>query len=733
MTESHLDNSTSKSSLTLESAYPSVVSRIRRGSVVDSLVDADAVLADEPRLWKHKSAVIDLAYEEYCQRVENGEDVDVNEFCQRFSRWSRSLRRVLEVHEFLEINPDLFTEAEVEWPESGDEFHGFSIELELGRGAFGRVYLAREIGVGNRPVAVKVSVDGTAEADILGRLGHTGIVPIYSVKQDRAKGLSLICMPFLGGATLQDVLDTLFVDGHLPRTAKSILTAAEAVGAPVPSTGQEDPPEDVLLRGSYVDGVLHLGTQLAEALAYAHSIGICHADIKPSNVLVTPNGCPMLLDFNLAFDAQVMPRKTGGTLPYMAPERLLGLVPSPGEQGSRKEYDVRSDVFSLGAVLYELFTGVHPFGLLEKAQQFREVGMDLLERQRQGPQPLRRKNHEVDRRLAALIESCLAFDLSARPGTAEELAHALRECQGVKSRAVRWSRRHWLLSGGIAACSLVATIVAGGAVLTRPEYGIRKFNQGGRHYLNGNFERAEECFSEAIDHVTDDPLLVDALFWRAKSRVNLDQFAGASEDFARAMEAEPRADYMAHWAYLCARCEELPIADSQYYGEQAIEAGAVTAEVLNNLGYAQLESGGAQMAIDSLDKAVQMAPELRCARYNRAMARFQLGFQGTNGSSVKQSLEDIEVAISSGPPNAYLYYDAALLYRDVADRNGSSRQKLREYLRKSLELGAPTDLARKIFPLDFDEAWEVATGPAATRSIDDRLADPLASNAFPFR
>src|SRR5205807_3554546 len=112
-------------------------------------------------------------------------------------------------------------------------------------------------------------------------------------------------------------------------------------------------------RGGYVEGVLHVAVQLAEALAFIHRQGICHRDLKPSNILLTPDGRPRLLDFNLSLDEGMYDPVPAGTVPYMAPEQLLALDPEYGRGPSL--IDPRSDLFALGVILYELLAGVHPF------------------------------------------------------------------------------------------------------------------------------------------------------------------------------------------------------------------------------------------------------------------------------------------------------------------------------------------------------------------------------------
>jgi hypothetical protein len=113
--------------------------------------------------------------------------------------------------------------ALVALPEVGSEFLGFRLEAELGRGAFGRVYLARQKGLAHRPVALKVSADVFAdEAQTLAQLQHTHIVPVYSVHH--ARPFRAVCMPYFGATTLADVLRLLRGGESLPASGKGLVS-----------------------------------------------------------------------------------------------------------------------------------------------------------------------------------------------------------------------------------------------------------------------------------------------------------------------------------------------------------------------------------------------------------------------------------------------------------------------------------------------------------------------------
>ena len=401
--------------------------------------DVAAALANHPRLRGYRTVVLDLAYQEYVHLSQVGEGVDVEAFSRRFPSFQKSLQFFIVFKGLLSHEPDCQTlQSNLAWPEPGSQFLKFNLIAEIGRGSFGRVFLATEPALGGRHVVVKVALQGGEEAEILGRLRHPNIVPIHSLQKDTT-GLAAFCMPYLGRATLCDVLDYAFLDPHPPEQAYIIL---DAVAANDEFDLSELPRPDAILRkGSYVDGVVHIAAQLADALAYSHGRGIFHRDLKPSNVLMTSYGQPLVLDFNLSVDDRLREVRIGGTVPYMAPEELAALSEESHDVG-RGPYDPRSDVFSLGVIVYELLTGSLPFGPITSDTSLDDLVLQIYRRQKQGPRPIREKNNQVDSRLARLIESCLAFEPSRRPETAHDLAVELRGELTLVRRSRRWMVNH---------------------------------------------------------------------------------------------------------------------------------------------------------------------------------------------------------------------------------------------------------------------------------------------------
>ena len=235
--------------------------------------------------------------------------------------------------------------------------------------------------MGKREVALKLATGGGEEASLLGKLRHPNIVPVYSVQQDEATGLVAFCMPYLGRATLADVLDVVFETAAPPRAP--FYRRCDASHQRDWGSGGAASHRPDVSRGTYLDGVLYLTAKLATPWTMPHRQGICHRDLKPSNVLLPRDGRPLLLDFNLAADGVLPPQRVGGTLPYMAPEQLTELL-----QDSDGPYlpapEPRCDLFSLGVMLYQLLTGTLPFGPISDEGSIREVAEQLL-RQLEGP------------------------------------------------------------------------------------------------------------------------------------------------------------------------------------------------------------------------------------------------------------------------------------------------------------------------------------------------------------
>ena len=439
--------------------------------------DAAGFLARHPEIGSRKTLALDLIHEELCLRKESGDTIVPSTFIERFPDYRSSIAKMIAVEQYGSENPG-FAEAlgESMWPQVGQEYQGFEIVEPLGRGAVARVYLARETAMGRRPVVIKVSQHGGHEAHLLGKLEHPNVVAAHSVKHDEASGMTVICMPLLGTATGLDLLDAAFRKPGPPPTAKIVGQVARQY-QPAGLVKEESLLEVFpFARRTYVEGIVWLGKELAVGLAAAGKIGVAHRDIKPSNVLLAWSGRPMLLDFNLSSGEGQAGDRVGGTLAYMAPERIELLLAdrSAGEE----KVDPRPDVFSLGVVLYELLAGRLPVQPMDAEGSDAASMRRWLESRRQPIAPPSQFNRQVDAAIDRTVLRCLAVDQAKRFATAGDLAADLAAYLSPQQMAARWLRRNRrsVILGSLATG---AAAVAGGVYWSRlPPYHELKYQEG---------------------------------------------------------------------------------------------------------------------------------------------------------------------------------------------------------------------------------------------------------------
>ena len=285
--------------------------------------------------------------------------------------------------------------------EPGQSLAHYRIVRQIGQGGMGAVFLAEDTKL-DRQVALKVlPPDMASDADRLERfqreakavaaLNHPHIITIHSVEEEA--GIHFLTMELVDGESL----DRALPPGGLP-LAK----------------------------------VFDIGIAMADALAVAHEKGIIHRDLKPANVMVTSTGWVKVLDFGLAklaaesglpgdpdaTSARTEARRANsltaagtmvGTVPYMSPEQVGG-----------ETLDARSDIFSLGVVLYELATGRRPFTGKNPAETISSILRDT-------PQPLTEVRRDAPRHLARIVDHCLKKDPRERFQTARDVLNELRD------------------------------------------------------------------------------------------------------------------------------------------------------------------------------------------------------------------------------------------------------------------------------------------------------------------
>jgi serine/threonine-protein kinase len=284
----------------------------------------------------------------------------------------------------------------VEVPVTVTRIGRYDLLERIGRGGMGVVYRANDTVLG-RPVAIKMLVSDIdvsdearerfyREARSAGQLTHRNIITIYDIGEDH--GRAYIVMELLSGQSLAALLGR---------------------GGPLPAEQQ-----------------IEIMARVCEGLAFAHARGIIHRDIKPANIFVTADGQTKILDFGVARIASSKLTRSGfivGTPDYMSPEQVMGKVVDP-----------RSDVFSAGAVFYELLSGRKPFGARKLPQILNNVVSTA-------PAPL--DGPDVPAPLAAIVLKALEKDPAARYGRMVDMLVALtgfsqgweRETREIAQRA----------------------------------------------------------------------------------------------------------------------------------------------------------------------------------------------------------------------------------------------------------------------------------------------------------
>jgi len=279
----------------------------------------------------------------------------------------------------------------------GDRVSHYRIVEKIGEGGMGLIFRAEDLTL-QRSVALKVLPETTAvaggprarllsEARVSAALNHPNICTIYEVHE--AEDLSFIAMEFIDGETLHDLLR------------------------------RAGPPP--------LDRLLDIAVEVADGLAEAHARRVVHRDLKPQNIMITPQGRVKILDFGLAICEPGDVRSLGslptgdgepggglhGTIPYMSPEQALG-----------RELDARSDIFSFGTVLYELATGTSPF----EAEGMTATLARILEAD---PVPPSRLKAELPAGLERVLLRCLKKEPAERYADARDLVRVLLDLRGV--------------------------------------------------------------------------------------------------------------------------------------------------------------------------------------------------------------------------------------------------------------------------------------------------------------
>ena len=384
----------------------------------------------------------------------------------------------------------------------------FRLVCEIGRGGMGVVYEAEQLSVGRR-VALKVLPYAAMldrrqiarfqnEAKAAATLEHPHIVPVYYVGNDR--GVYFYAMRLVHGKNMAQILT------EMRNSENARIVSARGTSSSTLDARGGEVSTDILTdrssgRSSHYASVARVGRQVAEAIEFAHSHGIIHRDIKPANVLLDEVGDAWVTDFGLArVESDVGMTMTGdlvGTLRYMSPEQV---------QSGQRTVDHRSDVYSLGATLYELLTHRLLFEDEDRGSLLRKITFAT-------PIAPSRIDEKTPRDLETIVLKALSKDPIDRYPTASAFADDLQRFLShqpiharrtpVRQRIRLWTRRHPVVVAATTVVFLVALLAAAlvGLLMAKQERSLRIQQQTASEQLTEAFREKELALHNAEENL----------------------------------------------------------------------------------------------------------------------------------------------------------------------------------------------------------------------------------------
>jgi tetratricopeptide (TPR) repeat protein len=436
---------------------------------------------------------------------------------------------------------------------------------------------------------------------------------------------------------LADALNRLSAAGNAARTQD--LFARVAVGSIVPAMSNRS-------GGDYISSSIGIIQRVAQGLAAAHAVGVVHGDIKPSNVLLSFAGEPMLMDFNLSAGPSGDFERAGGTPPYMAPECLADFWRQPSAGDETRPLDPRSDLFSIGVVLLELFVGRIPFQFDLSRPESLPTEKDWYGLVLEATAASREPN------LQAALERCLAFDPAKRYSGAAELARDLSGILASKENVRRWTRR---LTMAAAASAVIGTTVTLWA---------------------WNYE---------------DPQSLPVLLRRAREHIERKEFEEALILLGQVQKERKDARLMAWSGYCLARIAHYEPAKSYFTAALQYEDRA---DLRNNLGYCCAKLDQTVEAEEQFARAIVLDPNLQAAFHNRAnLGREEAGRTAELPLRLN-TWSDYLQAAAVAPKNGELYLDTAKAIALAHVKNQTIEGDLKEQVLGALAAGVNSDSFR---------------------------------------
>jgi serine/threonine protein kinase/tetratricopeptide (TPR) repeat protein len=688
---------------------------------------------------------VELLADEFLARCKRGEKPTIKEYCDRHPELAGEIRDVFEAVLMVEDLKPGSDDVSGSFGESVQidgkrlqQIGDYRILCQIGRGGMGVVYEAEQQALGRR-VALKVlpkttAGDGQAqiriqrEAKAAARMHHTNIVPVFDVGQDG--DYLYYAMQLIHGQGLDAVIDDLrrlrAQSGkaplvHDPAVERSIAASLVAGKFEQENLAQEEPashsvdpnatatyegsaPSPALLpgqseistvtsnRGVYFRSVAQIGVQVASALAYAHSRGIIHRDIKPGNLILDTTGNAWVTDFGLAKTGEGAMTHTGdvlGTLRYMSPERFKG------------QCDVRGDVYALGMTLYELLTLKTAYASSDRLQLIELI------RHSEAASP-RSIDVRIPRDLETIVMKAIDKEPRRRYQSADEMGEDLQHFvndEPIKARRVgsverlaRWCRRNPAVAG-LAAVIVLLLLGVTAASMSAADHYNRLATQ------EAESAQKEREAREAADRARED---AEKNFARARQVVD-DYLTKVSEsDLIKVPGLQPLRRELLQAAQKYYQDFLKDRADDPALTNELAGAQLRLARIDTELGLREEARRGFDSAIAGYEAALRKTPDDMNLQFQLAEAwgaldwmQFQIDQGGGHKHAAQQAVKILEELVKADPTSSRYKRSLARQYNSLAlaqQPTQETSQALKSYqrcleLREELALSEPLDAA----------------------------------------